>query len=67
MVRSAKQHSYEELRGVVVDVLLDKIPQNNQYSTLVEHPARALKPKENKHQLATRLRLSGRGRSTSSA
>lgn len=39
---NAKQHSYEELRDVVVDVLHQRISGNNQYMTLVEHTARAI-------------------------
>jgi len=34
---SAKQHSYDELRNVVIDVLIQRIVGNNQYGTLVEH------------------------------
>jgi hypothetical protein len=37
---NAKQHSYEELRDVVIDVLHQRISGNNQYPTR----SRALKP-----------------------
>lgn len=43
---NAKQHSYEELRDVVVDVLHQRIPGNNQYMTLLEHSARAINQRE---------------------
>ncbi|WJR75185.1 hypothetical protein [Bradyrhizobium sp. NP1] len=43
---NAKQHSYEELRDVVVDVLHQRISGNNQYMTLVEHTARAINARE---------------------
>jgi hypothetical protein len=43
---NAKQHSYEELRDVVVDVLHRRISGNNQYTTLVEHTARVINQRE---------------------
>jgi hypothetical protein len=43
---NAKQHSYEELRNVVVDVLHQRISGNNQYMTLVEHTARVINERE---------------------
>ena len=43
---NSKQHSFEELRDVVIDVLHRKIPDNNQYLTLVEHVARVINQRE---------------------
>jgi hypothetical protein len=43
---NAKQHSYEELRDVVVDVLHQRLSGNNQYNTLVENTARVLNERE---------------------
>jgi hypothetical protein len=43
---NAKQHSYEELRDVVIDVLHQRISGNNQYTTLVEHTARVINQRE---------------------
>lgn len=43
---SAKQHSYEELRDVVMDVLHEGIPNNNQYLALVENVARVINQRE---------------------
>jgi hypothetical protein len=43
---NAKQHSYEELRDVVMDVLIQRIAGNNQYGTLVEHTARIINQRE---------------------
>jgi hypothetical protein len=44
---NAKQHSYEELRDVVMDVLHQGIPNNNQYPVLVENVARVINRREN--------------------
>jgi hypothetical protein len=44
---NAKQHSYEELRDVVMDVLHQRIAGNNQYETLVENVARVINQREN--------------------
>src|ERR1700738_5303340 len=46
MMWNAKQHSYEELRDVMLDVLLKRISGNNQYEKLVEHTARTLNQRE---------------------
>jgi hypothetical protein len=47
---NAKQHSYEELGDVVIDVVIDVLHQrisgNNQYTTLVEHTARVINQRE---------------------
>lgn len=43
---NAKRHSYEELRDVVVDVLHQQIPGNNQYQTLIENVARVFNKRE---------------------
>jgi hypothetical protein len=43
---NAKQHSYEELRDVVVDVLHQRLYGNNKYNTLVENTARVLNERE---------------------
>jgi hypothetical protein len=43
---NAKQHSYEELRDVVMDVLTERIAGNNQFNTLVEHTARVINQRE---------------------
>jgi hypothetical protein len=43
---NAKQHSYEELGDVVIDVLHQRISGNNQYTTLVEHTARVINQRE---------------------
>ncbi|MGY4169906.1 hypothetical protein ACVIM8_003979 [Bradyrhizobium sp. USDA 4529] len=44
---NAKQHSYEELRDVVMDVLHQQISGNNQYLALVENVARVINEREN--------------------
>jgi hypothetical protein len=43
---NANQHSYEELRDVVVDVLHQRLSGNNQYNTLVEYAARFINERE---------------------
>ena len=43
---NAKQHSYEELRDVVMDVLHQGISGNNQYQTLIENVARVINQRE---------------------
>lgn len=43
---NARQHSYEELRDVVMDVLHQGIAGNNQYETLVENVARVISKRE---------------------
>jgi hypothetical protein len=44
---NAKQHSYEELRDVVMDVLYQRIPDNNQYQALIENVSRTINRFEN--------------------
>jgi hypothetical protein len=43
---NAKQHSYEELRDVVMDVLHQHISGNNQYQALIENVARVINQRE---------------------
>lgn len=43
---NARQHSYEELRNVVMDVLQLRISGNNQYTTLIENVARLINERE---------------------
>jgi len=43
---NTKQHSYEELRDVVMDVLHQHISGNNQYQALIENVARVINQRE---------------------
>jgi hypothetical protein len=57
---NAKQHSYEELRDVVMDVLHQGISGNNQYQTLIENVARVINQRESPGiNLGTRMAYQG--------
>lgn len=59
---NAKQHSYEELRDAVIDVLHQKISGNNQYTTLLEHTARIINEREGSNvNLGTGIAYQGAG------